>query len=146
MCRMIDALIPIGAPLVSLLIAQSVKLLDGYRKDKKIIFQKCVASGGMPSSHSAMVSSIAVAVGMRDGWTSSAFYVSIVLAMIVMYDSTGVRQAVGRHAVILNRLLSGLNEDRQDEKIKEMLGHTPFEVFVGSCLGIAVTLGCHLCL
>jgi acid phosphatase family membrane protein YuiD len=63
-----------------------------------------------------------------------------------MYDSTGVRQAVGRHSVILNRLLSGLNEDRQDEHIKEMLGHTPFEVFVGSCLGIAVTIGFYICL
>ncbi len=100
-------------------------------------------SGGMPSSHSAMVSSLATAVGYRRGLQSDLFAVSVVFAVIVMYDASGVRQAAGKQAKVLNQIVRELFSVQPvgEEELKELLGHTPVEVIVGALVGISYTLG-----
>jgi uncharacterized protein len=101
-----------------------------------------VRSGGMPSSHTAMISSLATAVGYRQGLHSTSFAISVVLAIVVMYDASGVRQAAGKQAKVLNQIVRELfsGQPVSEEELKELLGHTPFEVFVGALVGIAYTL------
>ena len=100
------------------------------------------ATGGMPSSHSALVVALAITVGIETGFGSPLFAVSAVLAMVVMYDAAGVRQAAGKQAekinLIVEELLSGhpLNEER----LRELLGHTPLQVAVGALVGFAGAL------
>ena len=99
-------------------------------------------TGGMPSSHSAMVTSLATAVGITYGFESGLFAVSIVLALIVMYDARGVRQESGQHARILNQIVREMfsGQPISDRELKELLGHTSTEVFVGAVIGILYTL------
>ena len=100
------------------------------------------ATGGMPSSHSALVVALAITVGIQTGFDSPLFAVSAVLAMVVMYDAAGVRQAAGKQAekinLIVEELLSGhpLNE----EHFRELLGHTPLQVAVGALVGFVGAL------
>ncbi len=98
-------------------------------------------SGGMPSSHSAMVTSLASAIGYRHGLSSSTFALSVIFAFIVMYDATGVRQAAGKQAKVLNQILRELftGQPVSEEELKELIGHTPVEVFVGAAIGILYT-------
>ncbi len=100
-------------------------------------------SGGMPSSHSAMVSSLATAVGYRRGLQSDLFALSVVFAVIVMYDASGVRQAAGKQAKVLNQIVRELfsGQPVSEEELKELIGHTPVEVIVGALVGISYTLG-----
>ncbi len=99
-------------------------------------------SGGMPSSHSAMVTSLASAVGYQHGTQSPIFALSVIFAMIVMYDATGVRQAAGKQAKVLNQILRELftGQPVSEEELKELIGHTPVEVFVGAAVGILYAL------
>ncbi len=97
----------------------------------------------MPSSHSALVASSATAIGKKLGLDSVEFAISFVVALVVMYDASGVRRAAGQQARILNKLILhwGENDPRfVEEKLKELLGHTPIEVMVGALLGIAIAL------
>lgn len=95
-------------------------------------------SGGMPSSHTALVVSMATVLGIRYGWDSPFFAIGVVLAVIVMYDATGVRQQSGKHARVLNQILRELfsGQPISEEELKELLGHTSIEVLVGALLGI----------
>lgn len=95
-------------------------------------------SGGMPSSHTAMVVSLATVLGIQYGLGSPNFAIAVVLAVIVMYDATGVRQQSGKHARVLNQILRELfsGQPISEEELKELLGHTGFEVLVGALLGI----------
>ena len=90
----------------------------------------------MPSSHSSFVCALATSVGIKNGFDSSLFAICFVLAVVVMYDAAGVRRAAGFHAVIINKIMAGLNI--KDEKLKELLGHTPIQVGAGAILGIIV--------
>ncbi len=96
-------------------------------------------SGGMPSSHTAMVVSLATTLGLQHGLGSPFFAMAVVLAIIVMYDATGVRQQSGKHARVLNQILRELfsGQPISEEELKELLGHTGFEVLMGALLGIA---------
>lgn len=96
-------------------------------------------SGGMPSSHTALVVSLAAVLGIQYGLDSPFFAISVVLAIIVMYDATGVRQQSGKHAKVLNQILRELfsGEPISDEELKELLGHTSVEVTVGALVGVA---------
>lgn len=98
-------------------------------------------SGGMPSSHSAMVTSLVSAVGHRSGTHSDVFALSVIFAMIVMYDATGVRQAAGKQAKVLNQIIRELftGQPVSDVELKELIGHTFVEVFVGALIGIGYT-------
>lgn len=96
------------------------------------------APGGMPSSHSALVAALAVSVGINSGFGSTSFAIAAVLAMIVMYDAAGIRQAAGKHARMINRILDELlsGEPFTEERLREILGHTPFQVVVGGIVGV----------
>jgi len=98
-------------------------------------------SGGMPSSHSAMVTSLVSAVGHRSGANSDVFALSVIFAVIVMYDATGVRQAAGKQAKVLNQIIRELftGQPVSEVELKELIGHTFIEVIVGAFVGIAYT-------
>lgn len=96
------------------------------------------ASGGMPSSHSSTVVALAVVIGFQEGFSSSIFALAVIFATIIMYDATGVRQAVGVQAKLLNDYFKGIRHETA--LLNELVGHTEFQVFVGLLLGLAVGL------
>lgn len=94
----------------------------------------------MPSSHSALVTSLATGVGIKDGWNSTVFAAAVGFALVVMYDAAGVRRAAGKQARVLNQIMDILAHSGHipGTKLRELLGHTPFEVMAGALLGIVV--------
>ena len=127
-------------------IAQFIKVIIVLVKNKKLDFRRFIGSGGMPSSHSSFVVSLATSIGIKDGFASDIFAASAVMALVVMYDAAGVRRAAGQQARILNKLVREWEKNdftQTEKKLKELLGHTPFEVFAGAILGIAVALLRH---
>ena len=127
---------------VACLIAQAAKLVVDLIKNRKVNVRTLVTTGGMPSSHSALVTSLATGVGQTAGWASPDFAIATVFAVIVMYDAAGVRQAAGKQARILNQMIDELfREDHNfnQDRLKELLGHTPFQVIVGSALGVTIS-------
>ena len=113
--------------------------------NKKIVWERLVGDGGMPSSHSATVSSVAAATGFTAGWDSPVFAVSVFLAIIVMHDARGVRRETGKQAVVINDMLElfekmGAGNLTPEQTLKEFVGHTPMQVFAGGLLGIIVAL------
>ena len=100
--------------------------------------RRFVETGGMPSSHSASVAALSTAVGLHDGFTSLLFGVTLYFSLIVMYDAAGLRRNAGRQAAVLNRLIERhfQHAESDTQKLMELLGHTPFEVFVGAALGV----------
>lgn len=125
------------------LIAQGIKLIVGWIRDGKVTFRTLFATGGMPSAHSALVSSLATGVGMTVGWATPDFAIALLLAVIVMFDAAGVRQAAGMQARVLNQIIDELfheNKEFNEARLKELLGHTPIQVFVGVALGVTVSL------
>ncbi len=127
---------------ISWFIAQSIKVLLGIISEKRFNFKWFVGTGGMPSSHVAGVSAMATAVGLISGPESVIFAVSLVFAVIVMFDAQGVRQATGIQAEVLNEITTDIYFKRglKEEKLKELVGHTRVEVLVGALLGIIVAL------
>lgn len=124
-------------------IAQLLKVLFVLIGQKKIDFSRFVGAGGMPSSHSAFVVSLAAAVGKNVGPNSVEFAIVFAFAGVVMYDASGVRRAAGQQARILNKLVQQwgrYDPHFVEEKLKELLGHTPFEVIVGALLGLVIGL------
>jgi acid phosphatase family membrane protein YuiD len=123
-------------------LAQLSKLLIYLLREGQLKAAYLTAAGGMPSSHSALVTAMATRVGMDYGLDSGLFGVAAVFAGVVLYDAAGVRRAVSHQARILNRMLDEMIEyQRLDEKrLLELLGHTPFEVFVGLLLGVVTAL------
>jgi uncharacterized protein len=121
-------------------IAQILKVMTNYFKVRKFDAERIVGAGGMPSSHTALVVSLAVAVGFQTGWNSPLFAIASVLAGIVMYDAAGVRRAAGKQARILNKLIGEYHTNHavREGRLKELLGHTPVEVFAGAILGTFV--------
>ena len=121
-------------------LAQTIKVLTSLVREKRLNLRAFVASGGMPSSHSATVSALAASVGLLQGLGSVAFGLAAILAMVVMYDAAGVRQAVSRQSIILNRIVNELRLRRPrgevERDLRELVGHTPYQVFAGSLMGI----------
>lgn len=128
------------------LCAQILKTLTSYLKYGTVKFERLVGAGGMPSSHTALVVSLAWAVGLHEGFHSPLFAVAIVLAGIVMYDAAGVRRAAGKQAKVINKLVRQLRVEHtvHDITLKELLGHSPIEVLAGAILGIAIAYGFRL--
>ncbi len=124
--------------------AQFIKLFVYYLLERRWSWERMLESGGMPSSHSAMVAGLATSVGALAGWNSNVFAVSLVLALIVMYDATGIRRAAGQQAQLLNDLVEELrtvlHEGFKPNPLKELLGHTYLEVGAGATLGVGVAL------
>lgn len=124
--------------LSSWFIAQLLKVIINAVIYKKIIWERLVGDGGMPSGHSATVSSLAVITGLICGFGTVQFAIAAILAVIVCHDATGVRQETGKHSMMLNEIIQILeNEDLPEVKLKELVGHTPIQVTAGILIGIA---------
>lgn len=120
------------------LLAQAAKVVVELIQHRKLNFKVLTETGGMPSSHSSLVTALAVGVGWAKGWASAEFAIATVFAIIVMYDAAGVRQAAGKQAKILNQLIDELfqgDHHLTEIRLKELLGHTPFQVIVGAIFG-----------
>ena len=129
-------------PLMVLLITQVFKTIYFSIKNRKIDLFTLITTGGLPSSHSALVSSLSTVVAKVNGITSTEFAITVILTMIVMYDASGIRKAAGEHAKILNEMLEEKEyySSKEYKKLKELLGHTKLEVFVGFLTGIILTI------
>jgi len=130
------------AALIAWATAQILKVLLELIILKRWNWALLFQAGGMPSSHSAMVSATALSAGLVVGFDSAVFAVATVLAMIVIYDATGVRREAGRQAVLINSMIEELSKGKfpPQEKLKEMLGHTPGEAVLGTLLGLTIGL------
>jgi acid phosphatase family membrane protein YuiD len=130
------------APLVAWAIAQAAKVILTSMHQRRLNLRVLAETGGMPSSHAAIVMGMTSAVGKYAGASSASFAIALIFSFVVMYDAAGLRRAAGRQAAILNRLVEDLVHMRgmQEQRLRELLGHTPVEVLVGAVLGIAVGL------
>ena len=130
------------AVFLSWLISQLIKVFRGMAIEKRFNFRWLFDAGGMPSSHSATVSSLAMTAGLYYGFKSMPFLITLVVMFITMFDAAGVRRNVGRQATILNKIMDELQEKGQvrEMRLRELLGHTPIEVFAGAFLGMIVAL------
>ena len=120
-------------------VVQCMKIIIELIKSKKLNLRRIVGSGGMPSSHSAFVCSLATTIGITEVVSSPLFAMAVALSAIVMYDAAGVRRAAGKQAKILNQIIESEGENiNVQEKLIELLGHTPLEVYVGALVGIVM--------
>ena len=128
----------LGISMFACFLAQFIKIFTG--KEKFIQFSRLFTSGGMPSSHSSFVTSLATLVGIERGFNSTDFAIVTVFALIIMYDASGVRRAVVKQAEILNQIVDDFFHGKFDQhkKLKELVGHTPKEVLFGALLGIII--------
>jgi uncharacterized protein len=119
-------------------IAQVLKTARALWLTRRLNLNYMVSSGGMPSSHSALVTGLATAVGHVDGLRSTSFALAAVLAGVVMYDAAGVRLAVSKQARILNIMVDDFFHERglNEQRLHELIGHTPVQVFAGALVGI----------
>lgn len=129
-------------PLLLWFCIQVFKVICDLVKTKKFNFKRIMGAGGMPSSHTAVVTSLAMLVGKSEGFDSAMFAVALVFAMVVMYDAAGVRRAAGKQAHLLNKIIEtpGLTGVEVQERLVEVLGHTPLQVIIGAIIGITVGL------
>jgi acid phosphatase family membrane protein YuiD len=128
--------------LFAMFLAQFLKVFFYFLREKRMNFRHMVESGGMPSSHSSLVVCMATGVGIVEGTDSAIFAVAVIFAMVVMYDAAGVRQAAGKQARVLNKILDDWEQSQalviSEERLKELLGHTPRQVLAGAFLGMLV--------
>ena len=119
---------------------QLFKLIYDLVVTKKFNFKRILQAGGMPSSHSAVVVSLTTMIGKNEGITSPLFGIALIFSFIVMYDAAGVRRAAGKQAKLLNKIVEtpGLTGVEVSERLVEVLGHTPVQVFVGAFIGFLV--------
>jgi uncharacterized protein len=123
-------------------VAQVSKTIYELIRQRELRLSRLVSSGGMPSSHSALVTGLATATGRVMGLSSATFAITVVLASIVMYDAAGVRRAVSIQARILNQMIDEAFQGHPfaEKRLRELIGHTPIQVFVGGLLGIGIAL------
>lgn len=120
-------------------------MVIGFCRTRRLDFSYLVSTGGMPSAHSAMVSGLALAIGLRTGFESPVFALALAFALVVMFDASTVRRAAGLQARLLNQILEELfkHHHLSEKKLAELLGHTRLEVFMGMVIGILVGLLVH---
>lgn len=130
------------------LVAQLLKFIGHFIKTKKVDFQVLATTGGMPSSHTAGVISLSTTVGFICGFDSVEFAIALGYSLVVMYDAAGLRRSTGKIAACLNKIRDDFyaNGQMPTERLKELLGHTPFEVFVGALLGLYIAYVNHFLL
>ncbi len=127
-------------PLILWAVIQSFKVITDLVINKRFNVKRIIGAGGMPSSHSAVVCSLAALIGREYGLDSGIFAIALIMACVVMYDAAGIRRAAGKQARILNKILDtpGLTTGEVQERLIEALGHTPVQVFVGAIVGTVV--------
>lgn len=125
--------------------AQFLKTLTTLLKERKLNFRVAVGTGGMPSSHTALVVATTTTIGLVHGFNTVLFDVGVVFSSIVMYDATGLRRAAGRQASVLNKIMDELSTTHsiKEERLKELLGHTKLEVIGGAIYGVLVAMLLH---
>ena len=130
----------LGIPILTWFFIQTFKVVWDLVTTRKFNFKRILGAGGMPSSHTAVVMSLSTLIGREYGFNSPLFALSMVFAFIVMYDAAGVRRAAGKQARLLNKIIEtpGLSDIEVQEKLVEVLGHTPTQVIVGAIIGIIV--------
>lgn len=136
---------PIVIAIISWATAQIIKTITDIKINKRFDPNILVSSGGMPSSHSSFVTSLATTIGFVSGFDSGEFAICFVVSMVVMYDAAGVRRAAGNQAKVINWLIDEFEKNVPvlDKKLKEILGHSPLEVFAGAILGIVIACVAH---
>ena len=127
-------------PVLTWFFIQTFKVIYDLVTTKKFNFKRILGAGGMPSSHSAVAMSLSVLLGRENGFDSAIFALSLIFSFVVMYDAAGVRRAAGKQATLLNKIVEtpGLSDLEVQEKLVEVLGHTPVQVIVGAIIGIIV--------
>lgn len=128
---------------LSWLVAQLLKFLISWMIEKKMDWRRCFGMGGMPSSHSAFVLSLALGTGLQEGFGTTMFAITFALMVIVIYDAMGVRYETGRQSKVINQILRELfmeGKPLTDERLKELVGHSPLEVLGGVLVGLVMTL------
>lgn len=122
--------------------AQVLKVATSSIREHRLSWRMLFSAGGMPSSHTAIISSITVGIGIREGIDSPLFALAAGIAGVVMYDAAGVRRAAGHQAAVLNQIIDELFQGHpiSEVRLRELLGHTPLQVLAGAILGVAVTL------
>jgi len=129
--------------MTSWFVAQVLKVPIYYLVEHELNWHRWLGSGGMPSSHTALVVSLAAMVGARLGFDTAEFAIAFALATIVMYDAAGVRRETGTQAMVINKILHDMLIDGKritEDELKELIGHTPLEVFAGAVLGLIITM------
>ncbi|HXA42575.1 MAG TPA: divergent PAP2 family protein [Candidatus Solibacter sp.] len=129
-------------PVTAWLIAQVLKVAEDSLRQRRLDFRRLASAGGMPSSHTALVLSLTTVIGSKRGINTPEFAISAIFSAVVMYDATGVRRAAGRQARVLNRIVEDLfhQEGLKEERLRELIGHTPIEVIAGALLGVVVAI------
>ena len=130
----------IYVPFLLWFLIQTYKVIYDLITTKKFNFKRIIGAGGMPSSHTAIVVALSTMVGREYGADSPIFAITVIFSAIVMYDATGVRRAAGKQAHMLNKIIEtpGLTNLEVQERLVEVLGHTPFQVLVGALIGLIV--------
>ena len=131
---------------LSWFVAQVIKIILTLIKERKFDFTRLFGSGGMPSSHASFTVSLAIAIGYETSFSSIEFAIAMAFSLVVMYDATGIRQSAGEQAAILNRIVETIGKENFSDtgkKLKELLGHTPFQVFAGAILGFVIAFFRH---
>ena len=132
----------LAATMVAWISAQTIKVLTAIRHQRRFDFRWFLGTGGMPSAHSAGVAALATGVGLQMGFHTATFATATMFALVTMFDAQGVRRAAGRQARVLNKIVDEVYEKGQvsEERLKELLGHTPIEVFAGGALGCLIAM------
>ncbi len=127
------------AALFGWIVAQTIKMIYSLSKTRRLDFSYMVSTGGMPSAHSSMAAALATSLGLCQGFGSAFFSFGCAFAIVVMFDAQSVRKAAGEQAQLLNQIVDELLHEHHlsENKLKELLGHTRLEVFVGMLTGIA---------
>ncbi len=126
-------------------IAQVIKVITGVILEKRFNFKWFVGTGGMPSSHAAGVTALTTAVGLYKGVDTAIFAITLMFTIIVMFDAQGVRRSTGQQAEILNTIMDDIywKKKIQEDKLKELIGHTPFQVLIGIFIGLVVAFALY---
>jgi hypothetical protein len=126
--------------LIAWSLAQSIKVPLDYLSNRRWNWALLFSVGGMPSSHSALVAATAHAIGLHVGFDSPIYALAVVVAIVVIYDATGIRRQAGKHAEIINTMINDLSMGHplKGEELREVLGHTPIQVLAGTLLGLAI--------
>jgi acid phosphatase family membrane protein YuiD len=133
---------------IALIVGMTIQLYKGFREyfpKRRWNLRRFVETGGMPSSHAASVAALTTSVGIQQGFNSLLFGVTLYFSLVIMYDAAGLRRAAGRQAMILNRLIDEhfRHPEHATQRLMELLGHTPLEVFVGAVIGTAAAILWH---